>query len=107
MKKLLLAVTLLCLALPAQASQHHTMVELHDRYKVLQVGELHLNNDYHVLQIMCFLNKGKRLVYQDLTTGEFEVISSYRFAKQHQYMGLEQVGEVTVWKGTTPKQEEL
>lgn len=100
MKKLLLAVTLICLALPAQASQNSTMVELKDRYKVLQVGELHLDDDYHVLQIMCFLNKGKRLVYQDLTTGEFEVMASKRFAKNYSFTRLEQHGDTTVWTGT-------
>lgn len=80
------------------------MVELPWWHQVLQVGELHLDKNYHVLQIMCFLDKGKRLVYQDLTTCEFFVQSSYRFAKRVEYMGIEQHGEITVWKGTKAKE---
>lgn len=90
---------LVSLALPANAAKNHTIVELHDRYKVLQVGEIHLRDDNHLLQIMCFLNKGRRLVYQDLATHEFDVMSSRRFAKEHTFTRLEQHGDITVWTG--------
>lgn len=98
--KILIALACLLLAMPAEAKKTEHMVELSWCMRVIKVGEIHLDEKYHVLEIICFLDKGKRLVYQDLTTDEYFVQSSYKFAKRTDYLGVSVNQGVASWSSS-------
>lgn len=105
MKKLILLALLLSLALPAEAKKTAHMVELSWCMRVIKVGEIHMDEKYHVLKIICFLDKGRRLVYEDLTTDEYRVQSSYKFAKRTDYLGVDLTDGVASWSSSHREQE--
>lgn len=99
--KILIALACLLLAMPAQAKTNNTIVELSDRMKVLQVDEVHIDHKtMHLMKIICFLDKGRNLVFENLSTDDFHVMSSRHFAKRYQYLGVQVKEGVASWSSS-------